>query len=107
MNKRALYYLIAAVTALETKVTKLENQMDQVGIAFRLSLCGLLEEIGSDTHCCANEENGQLHCAQSAVVATVLGIDSSNGKGTCDTGPHVSGDEFCKPDGEFRTGSLG
>ena len=81
--------------------------MDQVGISYAWGLCGLLEEIGSDTHCCANEENGQLHCAQSTAAATILGIDSSNGKGTCDRGPHVSGDEYCKPDGEFRSGSLG
>ena len=81
--------------------------MDQIGISFALNLCGLLENIGTDTHCCANEENGQMYCAQSALLATAFGIDSSNGKGTCDTGPHTSSDDFCKPDGEYRSGSLG
>ena len=83
--------------------------MNQVGISFALHFCVLLENIDStgNTHCCANEENGQLYCAQSAILASAIGIDSANGIGVCDTGPHDSNDEFCKPDGEFRSGSLG
>ena len=92
---------------LETKVTYLENQMDQIGIAFAETVCKLLENVGTDTHCCINEENGQLGCADSAALAFAYGINTSNGKGVCDDGPHDSSDEFCKPNGEFRTGSLG
>ena len=81
--------------------------MDQIGFAFSETLCKLLENVGTDTHCCVNEENAQLYCAQSAAVANLFGIDSSNGKGTCDTGTHLSSDQWCKPNGEFRSGSLG
>ena len=80
--------------------------MDQVGIAFRWSLCGLLEYVGTDTHCCANLENGQLHCAETATSAGLLGIDASNGQGFCDIGPHQSSDQYCKPNGEFRSPDL-
>ena len=107
MYKLLLYCFIAAVSALETKVTYLENQMDQVGFVLSETLCKVLEFVGTDTHCCANEENGQLYCAQSTFVAVGFGIDASNGQGTCDVGPHQSSDQWCKPNGEFRSGSLG
>ena len=82
------------------RVNYLENQMDAVGNAF-VNICRVLEKVDDDTHCCASEENAQLYC-DGKIVAGLLGVNISNGKGMCDL-EHNSNDEkkFCRPDGEF------
>ena len=65
---------------LESRVTKLEALVKNIGISFD-GICDALDLSGR--HCCVNKDYGKMYCATDS-SATILGIDTSNGAGYCD-----------------------
>ena len=74
--------LEARLAELEAKVAQLDEMVGNTGVSLE-GICGVLDVRGN--HCCVNGEKNKLYCASSGHVATMFGIDTSNGPGTCDT----------------------
>ena len=79
------------ISALEERLSALELLASHTGN----SLEGICNAIDTDTyHCCVNNVDNKMYCAQTA-LASVLGIDVSNGANTCDTSNNAA---VCAPD---------